>query len=92
MLLKNSVMQKFLLVVCSCFVFLVGKGQGCSDAGVCTINSIRGGEIGKEDTVFYKQRLEVGLTYGAGDDFNNIVSPYVGYTAFFNKKYRFQQS
>ena len=61
-------------------------GQGCSDAGFCTINNLGINSKQPKDSIKYKNNVTIGLSYGLGDDKNSIVSPFVNYQAFFNSK------
>lgn len=58
--------------------------QGCSDAGICTIN--KGFQQGE---ITFKNNLEISAIYSLGEADLVYVSPYVSYTKRFNKRYSF---
>ena len=64
------------------FIMMVApwvKGQGCSDAGFCTINSIRDHSSPVPKDSILKNTIKAGLSYGIGDFDIKIVSPYLEY-------------
>lgn len=61
--------------------------QGCSDAGVCTINSFKA-RTQKGDSSnlpLFKNYFKVGLSYGLADHRIQVASPYIEYGRQFNK-------
>lgn len=58
--------------------------QGCSDAGICSIN--HGFQI-EEKT--FKNHLEIAAIFGAGESDVRYFSPYVSYTKRFNNRFSF---
>lgn len=58
--------------------------QGCSDAGICTIN--KGFQQGE---ITFKNDLEISAIYSLGEADLVYVSPYVSYTKRFNERYSF---
>lgn len=58
--------------------------QGCSDAGICTIN--KGFQQGD---ITFKNNLEISAIYSLGEADLVYVSPYVSYTKQFNERYSF---
>lgn len=61
-------------------ISVIGFGQGCSDAGICTLESIkpnadfRGGQ----------NQFRVGIGYGNADHGITVMSPYIAYTLKFD--------
>lgn len=49
--------------------------QGCSDAGICTINTIKDQYLHNEETS-YKNTVKAGLTYGIGEYDLRVTNPY----------------
>ena len=58
--------------------------QGCSDAGICSINQ---GFTIEEET--FKNHIEFATIFGAGESDVRYFSPYVSYTKRFNDKFSF---
>ena len=54
--------------------------QGCSDAGICSIENIKPGNIDHQEG----NQLKVGIGYGNADQGIAIISPYITYTRTFN--------
>jgi hypothetical protein len=54
--------------------------QGCSDAGICSIENIKPGNIDPQEG----NQLKVGIGYGNADQGIAIISPYITYTRTFN--------
>lgn len=75
------------IFICYTVVFLstgLLHSQGCSDAGICSINK---GFSAEEKTL--KNRLEVAATYSLGDADLVYFSPNISYTKRFNERYTF---
>ena len=76
-------MKSYLYVaLASVFSITAINAQGCSDAGVCSIDGHYNDEV--EVT---KNRVEVGTVFGAGDADITYIAPYVAYTRNFNAKW-----
>lgn len=75
----NRVPVRKSLGVWMCFLFL-GKimGQGCSDAGLCTIDPLQAGLSHPMD--IHKSKIEAGASVGAADYTIMAMGGYVGYT------------
>lgn len=58
--------------------------QGCSDAGICSIN--QGFTIEKNN---FKNHIEIATIFGAGESDVRYVSPYISYTKRFNERFSF---
>ncbi|MGV1012210.1 MAG: hypothetical protein ACOYBS_07145 [Flavobacterium sp.] len=65
-------------VLFSNFIF----AQGCSDAGICTIN-----HAFQTDEKELKNIVEVATIFGAGETDVTYISPYISYTRKFNEKF-----
>ena len=57
------------------------SGQGCSDAGICSLESIKPG-MKISDT---QNQFSVGIGYGNADYGIRVITPYLAYTRTFNK-------
>ena len=68
------------------FLLTVGKtiAQGCSDAGICSIN-----HGFQSDEKQFKNTIEVAAIYSLGEADVKYFSPYVSYTKRFNDRYSF---
>lgn len=58
--------------------------QGCSDAGICSINH----GFTTEDKSF-KNQIEIATIFGAGESDVRYISPYISYTKLFNDRFSF---
>ena len=73
----------FLCLSLVCFITLT-KAQGCSDAGICSIN-----HGFQTDQKQFKNTIEVATIFGAGEADVTYFSPYISYTKRFNERYSF---
>lgn len=63
---------------------IIGKGQGCSDAGFCTINSLKPHET---DTIAERtNQIKTGISYGKADHSVYIIANYLEYNKLFTDK------
>lgn len=80
-------MEKYILIVVTVllthFTFDV-YGQGCSDAGFCTINSIKPENSDKADKLY--NTIKLGIAYGKADNNISILSNYISYNMAMNDK------
>jgi len=60
--------------------------QGCSDAGFCTVHSIKPIEVSDSSSVV-KNLINTGFSIGVAQYSVLIVSPYVEYSRIFNKRF-----
>lgn len=76
-------MKKIVLIL---FLLPISKtiAQGCSDAGICSINH---GFTTEEQQ--FKNRIEVATIFAAGEADVTYLSPYISYTKRFNDHYSF---
>ncbi|MBS1494338.1 MAG: hypothetical protein JST55_12545 [Bacteroidetes bacterium] len=78
----------FLFFIFFAFSFLTSadkaKAQGCSDAGFCTIHSLKPDE---QNGDLLQNNLSAGISYGKGENGINVVSPYLEYTRNINKNF-----
>lgn len=65
--------KKILMAVIMAFLTVAVKGQGCSDAGFCTLEAFRP----QADTVHFRNKLRVGLNAGSADHSITIFGSYV---------------
>ena len=68
--MKKYILSSLILI----FIAVSAYSQGCSDAGFCTIGSLKSGE-----TQTGKNRISIGSSVGVGDANVFIVTPYVQY-------------
>jgi hypothetical protein len=71
------------------FIFVLKRQsftQGCSDAGVCTLHSIKNNAEGHESKDGKNNDLSIGFAYGKGERSTNNYTWYVEYTRSLTKK------
>lgn len=75
-------MLKRICVLCFVSIVLVrqSSAQGCSDAGVCTLHSIKNNAEGHESRDGKKNDVSVGFAYGKGERSTNNYTGYLEYT------------
>ena len=62
------------------------SSQGCSDAGFCSIGSIKPNQINTSSN----QRLTIGVTNGIGDENVYVLTPYIQYDNKLSKNWSIQ--
>jgi len=81
--------MKSLVGLISIFIALLWSSkmsaQGCSDAGFCSVNSIKPIEI-QDSIIQLNSQFKVGLSYGLAQNNVSIFSPYIEYSRSFNRK------
>ena len=65
------------------------NSQGCSDAGVCTLHSIKNNAEGHESKDGKRNDISLGFVYGKGERSTNNYTGYLEYTYSLNKKTSF---
>jgi hypothetical protein len=65
---------KITLSLSFCFIYLLSFGQGCSDAGFCTMSGLQSEEE------YTNNEIKVGISYGQADNYIQIVNPSLEYT------------
>lgn len=61
--------------------------QGCSDAGVCTINNIKDHSLNVTNESLHRSSFHSGITYGLGEYDISYVNPYIEYTGVISPKF-----
>ena len=61
--------------------------QGCSDAGVCTINNIKDHSLNIANESLHRSYFHSGITYGLGEYDISYVNPYLEYTGVLSPKF-----
>ena len=64
----------------------IAFSQGCSDAGICTINIIKDHSFNIRSEVNKRNYFRSGITYGLGEYDINITNPYVEYSNLLTDK------
>ena len=78
-------------VACTVFGFVICYGltaQGCSDAGFCTIGSIKPGSVAGKETS--KQKLSLFFSNGIGDESVYVFTPGIQYDNRLNEQWAIQ--
>ena len=70
----------FLIALVVSVIAEISNAQGCSDAGVCTLHSIKNNAEGHEPKDGKKNDISVGFAYGRGERSTNNYTGYVEYT------------
>jgi hypothetical protein len=78
----NSI--KFILGMASTLIALSSFGQGCSDAGFCTVSSFK--PIVNESITETKNNIKVGINYGAADYDIAVLGNYIEYNRKVSEK------
>lgn len=60
------------------------NAQGCSDAGICTVNGLL---VNPANNVQYKNKINVGMSFGIGDYNAQYIAPHLEYTRYFGDKW-----
>ena len=81
-------MMKRIFVLAFISIVLIDRSsaQGCSDAGVCTLHSIKNNAEGHESKNGKNNDVSVGFAYGIGERATNNYTGYVEYTRTITKK------
>lgn len=74
--MKEKLVLFFLIT--AVFYARTANAQGCSDAGVCTIHSIKDNTSAKESS--RKNELAFGFSFGSGEDNVTYYTPSIDYT------------
>ncbi|PLX13860.1 MAG: hypothetical protein C0597_10935 [Marinilabiliales bacterium] len=64
----------------------IAKAQGCSDAGICTINNIKDHSFNIPNELKDRNFFKSGITFGIGEHSINVINPYLEYTGFVTNK------
>lgn len=75
----------FCVLLINVFINPALHAQGCSDAGVCTIHSIKN-SVGAHDIKKGKNDLSIGFAFGKGERFTNNYTGYIQYTRAITEK------
>lgn len=73
------------MVFCVC-VISKATAQGCSDAGVCTLHSIKNNGADEEEKKSSKNNVSIGFAYGIGERSTDNYTGYLEYTRIFTPK------
>jgi hypothetical protein len=84
---SKNMIKRLSIVIVALFALLSNSySQGCSDAGVCTIHSIKNNAEGHESKEGKKNDLSIGFGYGIGERRTNNYSLYAEYTRTLSSK------
>ena len=89
-------MQKMILLLAIVLSVGYSKAQGCSDAGFCTLGSLKSNfDFEKKDSSSLNEKelkntIGVGFSYGLGEDFNNNFNPFLLYNRKLTKHLELQ--
>lgn len=75
-------MKKIFLIITVVFNVALSSAQGCSDAGICSINN--GFEPHKKEQ---KNAIEIATIYGVGEADVTYISPYISYSRKVNERF-----
>ncbi|HOY42438.1 MAG TPA: hypothetical protein PLX60_11265 [Chitinophagales bacterium] len=84
-------MQKIILLLAMVSSFAYAYAQGCSDAGFCTLGSLKSNfDFDNKDSSIIEEKelkntIGVGFSYGLGEDFNNNFNPFLVYNRKLSK-------
>jgi len=80
-ILKNTL----LLLLLSFIINNTSFSQGCSDAGVCTINTMKDHAFSILPEDKNKNHIKTGITYGLGENSISVTNPYAEFTNFISE-------
>ena len=78
---------KFFVINFLFFATYFAKGQGCSDAGVCTLNSFKPNNT--DSITEIKNQFKVGFSFGGADNSISIYGNYLEYNRQLTDKFTF---
>lgn len=81
--MQNRRLGFFLIIGLSAIIH-VARGQGCSDAGFCTLSSFK--PSGLDSNSQFKNQLKIGVSYGSADHSISIFGTHIEYHRALNKK------
>ena len=84
--MNRSLKFMFALVLIFIKSIIQLNAQGCSDAGVCTLHSIKNNAEGHEEKDEKRNDLSVGVVYGKGERSTNNYTGYLEYTYSLSKR------
>lgn len=77
-------MKRILLPLATLLLVILRlHGQGCSDAGFCTLGQLQS-STANDDRTDTRNRLTLGGSFGIGDNDNSILTPYIVYNRKIN--------
>lgn len=83
----RTISFKFFVTTFLTFVTYFANGQGCSDAGVCTLNSFKPNNT--DSTTEIKNQFKVGFSFGDADKSISILGNYLEYNRQLTDKFAF---
>ncbi|HUM50964.1 MAG TPA: hypothetical protein PK431_04080 [Chitinophagales bacterium] len=89
-------MQKTILLFAIICSVMYANAQGCSDAGFCTLGSLKSNfDFEKKDSTSIKEKeikntIGIGFSYGLGEDKNNNFNPFLIYNRKLTKHVELQ--
>lgn len=86
-ILNHTTMKKHLIITGLCLLTLAipGFGQGCSDAGFCSIGALKDNGVPSEQT--YAASLAIGVGLGMGLEATSSITSYLEYNHAINSKW-----
>lgn len=81
-------MKTYILLFCLSFFATHTFSQGCSDAGFCSVASLK--ETPGDSTELYKGKLTIGTSFGKGDNATTIFTPFLQYDHFLGERVSIQ--
>ncbi len=78
--MKNMVKTVSVVAIATLILVKKSSAQGCSDAGVCTLHSIKNAAEAHESKKGNKNDLNIGFGYGIGERSTNNYTAYLEYT------------
>jgi hypothetical protein len=82
-------MTKFKFILIATILFAIGAsysyGQGCSDAGFCTMNSFKPNNTDSTDVL--NNQFKIGIFYGEADNSISVYGNYLEYNRQLSKKF-----
>jgi len=78
--------KKFLFLLLLIGQQAVTQAQGCSDAGFCSLSVLKNNVAASKN----KHSIQIGSSFGIGEENTQTINPYIAYQQQFNKKWSVQ--
>lgn len=78
--------KAFLILLIVAVISMKSHGQGCSDAGFCSIHAIKNNTAASVEKDENNNDIAIGFSFGKGERNTSVYTPYIEYTRSINEK------